>query len=82
MSHFQTKSVAEPTYPEIILSGAIAGLLQSPIVTPLELVKIKLQTTTREGGMKGPIDALKTIYRSSGLRGFYQGGLVTAMRCC
>ena len=39
---------AEPLYSDIFIAGAIAGGVQGIPATPIELVKVKLQTQTGE----------------------------------
>ncbi|KAK0082466.1 hypothetical protein PV325_010349 [Microctonus aethiopoides] len=64
------------------LAGAAAGLAQSPVVAPLELIKTKLQLQESNGKKKysGPINCLCKIYRQSGILGIFRGLNVTAVR--
>lgn len=55
------------------------------MVTPIELVKIRLQLQNkgkdnRTSHNKGPISVAKTIYRTEGIRGLYKGLSITLMR--
>jgi solute carrier family 25 citrate transporter 1 len=68
-----------------LLSGFGAGVLEALIiVTPFEVVKIRLQ---QQKGMshddlkyKGPIHCAKTIIRQDGVRGLWAGATPTVMR--
>jgi len=63
---------------QLSLSGAIAGMAVSAVLTPVELIKCKIQIHSKT--YKGPIDcAIKTI-RATGLRGMYKGHAATFAR--
>lgn len=67
------------------LAGAIAGLAQSPISSPLELVKTRLQLQDNHSGkdgkkMLGAVDCLRDIYRRAGLKGIFKGFGITTLR--
>lgn len=54
--------------------GAVAGFANGFLASPIELIRIKLQTQT--GSTKefaGPIDCFKKIYNATGVRGIYRG---------
>lgn len=64
---------------------AVAAQLTAPlycaIITPMELVKVKLQVQPQEAGKKlydGPLDCMKQIVRAKGVLGMQQGYLATA----
>lgn len=59
------------TPPQMCLAGSIAGLAQSLICSPSELIKIRLQTDPQL--YTGTMDACKKIVRESGFRGLYRG---------
>jgi len=54
-----------------VVTGCSAGATESFVVVPFELVKIKLQDKTST--FAGPMDVVRSIYRSEGLLGFYAG---------
>ncbi|OEL35591.1 Mitochondrial arginine transporter BAC2 [Dichanthelium oligosanthes] len=62
------------------------GALQTLILSPVELVKIRLQLEEtghkhrRPGDHHGPVDMPRDILRREGLRGIYRGLTVTALR--
>ncbi|RXK36493.1 solute carrier family 25 (mitochondrial 2-oxodicarboxylate transporter), member 21 [Tremella mesenterica] len=52
-------------------TGAAAGATESFVVTPFELVKIRLQD--KSSTFKGPMDVIAHSFRTSGPFGLYQG---------
>jgi len=63
---------------QLSFSGALAGMAVSAVLTPVELIKCKIQIHSKS--YKGPIDcAIKTI-RATGLRGLYKGHAATFAR--
>ena len=84
----------EPGIKSLFLSGAIAGLAQSIVVSPMELVKTQMQlqgqgikykhvirhTPDEMLRFNGPWDCVKKIYKSGGLKGVYRGFIPTALR--
>ncbi|KAG0298714.1 hypothetical protein BGZ98_000117, partial [Dissophora globulifera] len=89
---------AEPaplSIPMLCLSGAISGVFASVVLTPVELVKCKLQVQqighlytkkpANSGSApralhSGPLSVIKHIYTQNGVRGFYRGHLPTFLR--
>lgn len=72
--------------PQLILSGAAAGLSNSFIAGPVENVRIRLQVQkpgTQLPGYtyySGPLDAFRSISRNHGLRGVFHGQVPTIAR--
>ncbi|GAA5861157.1 hypothetical protein JCM1840_003098 [Sporobolomyces johnsonii] len=64
---------------QFYLAGAFAGLGNSFASGPVEHVRIRLQTQ-QDGRYTGPVDAIRKIYRTDGLRGVYQGQGATLAR--
>lgn len=65
------------------ITGAIAGLINSVVVTPVELVKCRLQVQTgskTEARYKGITDCIKQSYHDKGIKGVYQGNVITMIR--
>lgn len=67
------------------LAGAIAGLAQSPIASPLELAKLRmqLQSNANDDNIKkytGAIHCLRDIYKRNGFIGIFNGFGITALR--
>ncbi|XP_043277027.1 mitochondrial basic amino acids transporter [Venturia canescens] len=62
-------------------AGASAGLAQSPICSPLELAKTRLQLQSSVNAVfTGPVHCLRHIYRNEGCRGVFTGLGITALR--
>lgn len=70
----------------LFFTGAVAGSFTSLILTPIELVKCKMQvpTVASTDGLIGhapkPIDIIRQIYRHGGLLGFWHGQFGTLIR--
>ncbi|KAK8480710.1 hypothetical protein V6N13_023883 [Hibiscus sabdariffa] len=76
-----------PSYKGVALGGVGTGALQSIMLAPVELVKIRLQLQNTSvprsqsvGAQTGPISVAKTILKTEGLRGLYRGFTITALR--
>ena len=51
------------------------------VTAPVDLVKVRLQTQTQEGGRyRGPVHCAAVILRADGLRGLFRGGFALALR--
>ncbi|KAF8067661.1 mitochondrial carrier [Lyophyllum atratum] len=78
----------DPSLPQLALAAAGAGMFTSFLLTPIELVKCKMQVqmlvtpTSATAGQKlpGPISVLASVVRSSGLRGLWLGHTGTLIR--
>lgn len=76
-----------PSYKVVALAGVGTGAIQSLILSPVELVKIRLQLqgSNYTGSQqldhhKGPTDVARSILRREGLRGIYRGLSITVLR--
>ncbi|KAL4559978.1 hypothetical protein LXL04_032126 [Taraxacum kok-saghyz] len=67
-----------PSYGSIALGGTGAGAIQSFVLTPIELVKIRLQL--HEQSERGPMSVAKNIVRTEGWKGMFRGLTVTIIR--
>ncbi|EQC31731.1 hypothetical protein SDRG_10522 [Saprolegnia diclina VS20] len=72
---------------EAMLAGAWAGLMNSVVVTPVELVKCHLQaqgeaiaTHANEIKFNGTMDCVKKIVEIDGIRGLWRGQVATMYR--
>ncbi|GAA5820152.1 hypothetical protein JCM3770_005393 [Rhodotorula araucariae] len=63
----------------VFLSGATAGAMCALLETPIEVVKTRAQVESVPGKKLGSFGIAKQIARKEGLRGFYIGGLMTAI---
>lgn len=62
---------------DVMQCGSIVGVFMAFIVTPVEVVKTKLQVQYNTPGTRaqyaGPIDCARQIFRQSGVAGLYKG---------
>ncbi|KAF2636658.1 mitochondrial 2-oxodicarboxylate carrier protein-like protein [Massarina eburnea CBS 473.64] len=68
------------TQPLAILTGASAGAIESLVVVPFELVKIRLQDKTSATRYTGPVDCVGKVVRQEGIRALYNGFEATLWR--
>ncbi|KAM6492710.1 Mitochondrial carrier domain containing protein [Amanita muscaria] len=72
------------TIPQLALAGAGAGAITSFILTPVELVKCKMQVQmiapTTERQLLGPIGVFTSVVRNTGFRGLWLGHTGTFLR--
>lgn len=70
--------------PALWLTGAFAGALTSFVLTPIELVKCKIQVPAQVEGdpvrTLRPLPVIRDIFRHGGLMGFWHGQLGTLIR--
>ncbi|KAG6527902.1 mitochondrial arginine transporter BAC2-like [Zingiber officinale] len=83
---FDCKKTNEPpSYRNVALSGVGTGGLQTLILSPVELVKIRLQLQmVGNRGYRsrrlGPIEMAREIIRKEGVKGIYRGLMITILR--
>ncbi|KAK7416035.1 mitochondrial ornithine carrier protein [Neonectria punicea] len=69
---------------DLFLTGAFAGAFTSVVLTPIELVKCKIQAPMLGDGSSGtplrPLPVVREIFRHEGLKGFWHGQLGTLIR--
>ncbi|KVI06005.1 Mitochondrial carrier domain-containing protein [Cynara cardunculus var. scolymus] len=78
-----SSSTEPPSYKGVALGGVGAGAIQSLMLSPIELIKIRLQLQTRvqhDHIERGPLSVAKNILRTEGWRGLYRGLTITALR--
>lgn len=65
----------------LFMTGAAAGAVTSLVLTPVELVKCKMQIPV-EAGTKGPsiVSIIRDVARNHGLKGFWHGQMGTFIR--
>lgn len=68
--------------PRIIACGAFSGVCVSFLLTPVELIKCRLQIQQEAGAGKysGPLDCLSKTIKQDGLRGLFKGHTATLSR--
>ncbi len=68
----------------LFLTGAISGAFTSLVLTPVELVKCKIQVPTTIDGLKRPAPSIPSVisevFHHQGIRGFWNGQLGTLIR--
>lgn len=66
------------------MTGAISGAFTSLVLTPVELVKCKIQVPITSSGVSGiaptPLSVIREVWKHQGLRGFWNGQLGTLIR--
>lgn len=62
------------------VAGSIAGIAQSPICSPIELAKTRMQLQTSTAQLSGPLECLKQTYKREGYRGVFKGLGITLLR--
>lgn len=72
---------------DVVLSGMAAGVAQTSVMSPGDLVKVRLQcqTEAKRGGLvkpkyRGPVHCLLSILKEEGFRGLYRGALPLMLR--
>ncbi|KAI4325289.1 hypothetical protein MLD38_030701 [Melastoma candidum] len=83
-------SQGPPSYAGVALGGVGAGALQSFVISPVELLKVRLQLQTCGSSAdrlhqnhhhhKGPLRVARTIFHREGIRGLYRGLSITMLR--
>ncbi|PVI02256.1 mitochondrial 2-oxodicarboxylate carrier protein-like protein [Periconia macrospinosa] len=68
------------TQPLAILTGASAGAVESLVVVPFELLKIRLQDKTSAARYTGLVDCFSKVVRNEGLLALYNGFEATLWR--
>ncbi|KAI8138760.1 putative mitochondrial ornithine carrier protein AmcA/Ort1 [Fennellomyces sp. T-0311] len=72
--------------PQLVLAGATSGAMASFVLTPVELVKCKLQVQLADSSVqrliqyRGPMHVITYTLKNHGLGGFYRGYLATLIR--
>ncbi|KAF2498917.1 mitochondrial carrier [Lophium mytilinum] len=68
----------------LLACGAAAGAFTSFLLTPIELVKCKMQVPLESSAANlqrpGPLQIMASVYRHQGLRGYWHGQLGTLIR--
>lgn len=70
-----------PSYTGVALGGIGTGAIQSLLLSPIELIKIRLQLQQKTiKNTNGPINVAKNILQTEGWRGVYRGLTITVLR--
>ncbi|KAK9454311.1 mitochondrial carrier domain-containing protein [Dipodascopsis uninucleata] len=72
----------ELSYTQFYFSGAVSGLANSFLASPIEHIRIRLQTqaSTRPAQFSGPLDVIRKAYNASGIPGVFRGITPTLLR--
>nr|XP_003705332.1 PREDICTED: mitochondrial basic amino acids transporter-like isoform X1 [Megachile rotundata] len=62
------------------IAGALAGIAQSPICSPIELAKTRMQLQASSSRFSGPAQCLWHTYQQEGYRGVFRGLNITFLR--
>jgi len=73
------------SYERVALAGIGAGTIQTLILSPVDLIKIRLQLQTARRSVSvasslGPLTLARDIFRKEGIRGLYRGWGITVLR--
>lgn len=67
------------TVSQQVCAGALTGIVQVVATNPMEVLKIRLQTSEASAG-GGGVSSTSSVVRELGVRGLYNGSAVTLMR--
>eukprot|EP01127_Copromyxa_protea_P024102 TRINITY_DN9335_c0_g1_i1.p1 TRINITY_DN9335_c0_g1~~TRINITY_DN9335_c0_g1_i1.p1 ORF type:complete len:301 (+),score=14.21 TRINITY_DN9335_c0_g1_i1:35-937(+) len=73
-------NITEATLTEVTIAGFMGGVVQTFVVTPFELAKIKLQGQHTYSEYKGTFHCMSKIFKHNGITGLYRGFVVTMLR--
>ena len=78
----QRNSTSNLTRTDFILCGAFSGVCNSFAITPVELIRIKLQVqgNSKANKYSGSVDCFRKIVSENGIKGLYQGLVITILR--
>eukprot|EP00128_Syssomonas_multiformis_P006590 Colp12_sorted_trinity150504_noHs@31757 len=69
------------TYPQLFISGGLAGIANSFVASPVENIRIRMQIQGKgQQEYSSSFDCLKKVYRQYGITGVYKGLLATVVR--
>lgn len=73
-----SKKNFEFTPGQLLIAGSVAGLANTTVAGPIEHIRIRLQAS--KDVFSGPFHCISKIYRSSGIRGIFQGHTMIMIR--
>lgn len=76
------RRLGEETSLNASIAGFAAGIIEALIVTPSQVLKVRLQAKEHIGRYKGPKDCIMKIYQNEGILGFATGLGATIYRNC
>lgn len=81
--NIQRRSSQPDSIKSHFIAGSVAGLAQSVVCSPMELIKTRLQLqsqNTKNKQFSGALHCLRHIFKTEGFRGVYRGMGITAAR--
>jgi len=77
-----SKNTTSLSRTDFVICGAFSGICNSFAITPVELIRIKLQIqgNSQTNKYSGSVDCFRKIIKENGLRGLYQGLWITILR--
>ena len=84
--HGNTLFDIESSFWKGIAAGSYAGLVNTAVVTPVELIKIKMQMQSNDPSLghgrsySSAIDCVRCVVREQGVRGLFKGSVATIYR--
>lgn len=79
----QENGKVEMPFRALLVCGAASGAFTSLALTPIELVKCKMQVPVDDASHKsapGPLQIIRSVFRTQGFLGFWHGQLGTLIR--
>ncbi|KAI9473635.1 MAG: mitochondrial carrier domain-containing protein [Benjaminiella poitrasii] len=86
LQHLSEDELPPLSINQLILAGASSGAIASFVLTPVELIKCKLQVQLGSQAViqgvqfTGPFHVIRHVMQTHGLAGFYRGFLATLLR--
>lgn len=82
IKYFKTSKDEKLSIFETFFAGTFGGLLQSIVLVPSDVIKCRMQVDVvgEKSAYSGILDCGRKVYKSSGIRGLYQGMMVTCSR--
>lgn len=78
------EGITQLPFSSLLLCGAASGAFTSILLTPIELVKCRMQVPAFASALgykaPGPLTIIRDIFRHDGIRGFWHGQLGTLIR--
>ncbi|OMH85333.1 Mitochondrial carnitine/acylcarnitine carrier protein [Zancudomyces culisetae] len=77
----QGQKTGSLTTNQILFAGGFSAIPGTLLMAPMERIKCLLQVSGQGGvSYKGPLDAVVSVYKASGIRGLYTGSALTLLR--
>eukprot|EP00002_Diphylleia_rotans_P034104 TRINITY_DN7301_c0_g1_i2.p1 TRINITY_DN7301_c0_g1~~TRINITY_DN7301_c0_g1_i2.p1 ORF type:complete len:315 (-),score=44.80 TRINITY_DN7301_c0_g1_i2:132-1076(-) len=70
----------KPTLFQYYMCGLVAGTANLVVTTPMELIKVRMQTSKSAEGHRSSLQELLTILKNDGLKGCFRGFTMTMLR--